>query len=1071
MNIRRPLLIAGILVLLQFVPFNLCLGAVTSDTCDNPVKISSLIITNSVCGDSAGVILVSLAGGNAGYTFNWTPDVSSSNIAFGLKAGAYRIQIVSTANAACSLDTTVIVNNSNGPAVQIAEIQPSNCLASNGKAALAPANFNYVWSNGETGAVNGDLLSQCYYVTATDPGTGCYSVIKVCVPNKNPLQTTYEVTEPAKCGLPTGKALVKVSGGSGQYGYSFGNTPVVSDLPPGAFTFFVVDNATGCLDTVIVVMNDAPLMGSVDIHPHHIKCAGAGQGNVEFDVVPGANFKLPYTFALWDANGAPQSPGNLAAGTYFLQIADADSCLLPVSSFQISEPPPFLAGKTVQPATCSEGGSIQLDLSGGNGRFIADWSDLAGFDNPVNRSNLPAGYYSATVYDSLFCAYSIDSVLITSYCNIPDTLLLIVGAGTADSVCLPPPAGVGTSDVSFSIAGQNNPFYGTWSLSPSGCAVYKAGLIPAFGVDPVCIAVHSAVPGLSDTICVIVNITTVPPERDSIYFAVQEGSSATACGYVPANFNNRVVSALDGGGLTGSSDAFGAYMIDPISACVTFESFGQTGYNVDHICVAVCDTVLRRCRIICYIPTVLAQDGCLDGIFLPDSLILSASDCDAGAEACVPIPFSQIGEYIILDNGVPYAGGVFSPCIPGTALSYSVNLNGGPYQLNGWTVNSQTFSGFFTNAYELLSLLNKYDPSPGWTLEKDSVFTGGNPAGVYGPLNILSAQNQTFKIQPQQKNTARGTVMRFATGAHDITFRRAQTGCLDTIRVKVICTGCPPVHNYTPDNQGNIVWMLSNCLADTTFCTNIASQELGNYSISDGGSPFSGFSACGNFIGLRLDTGFHEIRVLNNVTFCEYDIKFFLNCSGGPGGQNLLAVPDMAVTPKNTGVEMDLIANDIIRGITGNRSALAGFEILDNPDFGQLTYDDFFAKVTYKPEHDYCGIDTFTYRITDTAGLRSSALVKVNILCDKVLVYNGISPNNDGRNDVWHIPGIELYPDNEVRVFNRWGNLVYEKKGYSNAEAWDGAWDGHFLPDGAYFYIIDLGDGAKPLSGYLQILR
>ncbi|MBP6827933.1 MAG: gliding motility-associated C-terminal domain-containing protein, partial [Saprospiraceae bacterium] len=137
----------------------------------------------------------------------------------------------------------------------------------------------------------------------------------------------------------------------------------------------------------------------------------------------------------------------------------------------------------------------------------------------------------------------------------------------------------------------------------------------------------------------------------------------------------------------------------------------------------------------------------------------------------------------------------------------------------------------------------------------------------------------------------------------------------------------------------------------------------------------------------------------------------------------------------------------------------------------QLTFDDFFAKVTYTPEHDYCGVDTFVYQITDSTGLRSSTQVKVNVLCDKVLVYNGISPNGDGKNDVWHIPGIDFYPDNEVQIFNRWGNLVFKQKGYSNSQAWDGTWNGHGLPDGAYFYIIDLGDGTKPLSGYLQVQR
>ena len=90
-------------------------------------------------------------------------------------------------------------------------------------------------------------------------------------------------------------------------------------------------------------------------------------------------------------------------------------------------------------------------------------------------------------------------------------------------------------------------------------------------------------------------------------------------------------------------------------------------------------------------------------------------------------------------------------------------------------------------------------------------------------------------------------------------------------------------------------------------------------------------------------------------------------------------------------------------------------------------------------------------------------------------IPNGFSPNNDGINDKWVIRGIEAYPDNKVRIYNRWNNRVYEKKGYSND--WDGTnqmqlyfGDGT-LSEGTYFYIFDLGDGSKPLTGFLFIKR
>jgi gliding motility-associated-like protein len=127
--------------------------------------------------------------------------------------------------------------------------------------------------------------------------------------------------------------------------------------------------------------------------------------------------------------------------------------------------------------------------------------------------------------------------------------------------------------------------------------------------------------------------------------------------------------------------------------------------------------------------------------------------------------------------------------------------------------------------------------------------------------------------------------------------------------------------------------------------------------------------------------------------------------------------------------------------------------------------------LTYSPGFGACGVDSFTYRITDSLGQQSTTTITVVIACEKVLVFNGISPNGDGKNDTWHILGIEQYPANEVYVFNRWGNQVFEQKGYTNSNAWDGTWNGKDLPDGTYFYILNLGGNLGKLEGYLQILR
>jgi gliding motility-associated-like protein len=91
----------------------------------------------------------------------------------------------------------------------------------------------------------------------------------------------------------------------------------------------------------------------------------------------------------------------------------------------------------------------------------------------------------------------------------------------------------------------------------------------------------------------------------------------------------------------------------------------------------------------------------------------------------------------------------------------------------------------------------------------------------------------------------------------------------------------------------------------------------------------------------------------------------------------------------------------------------------------------------------------------------------------------GFSPNGDNTNDTWQIRNIEEYPNNHVKVYNRWGNLIYEIKGYNNKDhSWGGESSGKWIisndlkvPDGTYFYAIDLGDGSKTIGGFIVLKR
>lgn len=113
---------------------------------------------------------------------------------------------------------------------------------------------------------------------------------------------------------------------------------------------------------------------------------------------------------------------------------------------------------------------------------------------------------------------------------------------------------------------------------------------------------------------------------------------------------------------------------------------------------------------------------------------------------------------------------------------------------------------------------------------------------------------------------------------------------------------------------------------------------------------------------------------------------------------------------------------------------------------------------------------------TNTAGCTASDTTKITIKIsrDCIFIPGLITPNGDIKNDVWEVTGISAFPDAEVFIFNRWGNVTFYAKPYLNN------WEGQVnkgvnigegkAPTGTYFYLIKLNDGKdEPLKGYIEL--
>lgn len=99
----------------------------------------------------------------------------------------------------------------------------------------------------------------------------------------------------------------------------------------------------------------------------------------------------------------------------------------------------------------------------------------------------------------------------------------------------------------------------------------------------------------------------------------------------------------------------------------------------------------------------------------------------------------------------------------------------------------------------------------------------------------------------------------------------------------------------------------------------------------------------------------------------------------------------------------------------------------------------------------------------------SRAQLQVTVGLSTLNIANTFTPNGDGINDYWQIAGVENYPNALVQIFNRYGQKLFESKGYSTP--FDGTYKGQKLASGVYYYIINLNTNCNLLSGSLTILR
>lgn len=166
---------------------------------------------------------------------------------------------------------------------------------------------------------------------------------------------------------------------------------------------------------------------------------------------------------------------------------------------------------------------------------------------------------------------------------------------------------------------------------------------------------------------------------------------------------------------------------------------------------------------------------------------------------------------------------------------------------------------------------------------------------------------------------------------------------------------------------------------------------------------------------------------------------------------------------------------------TNGMNVGAVFNFVDTSDFGVSYLWEFGnANQSNQQNPSYTYFENGNYLVTqyvfNQLGCYDSTSVWININTVtteiNTLIPNAISPNGDGYNDVWKLEFIELlFPNAVVEIYNQWGQRLFYSEGY--AEPWDGRYNSEDVPDGNYYYVINLNANTENdiYKGALLVLR
>jgi gliding motility-associated-like protein len=1021
----------------------------------------------SCFGGDDGALSVGAMGGVGNFSIFWNdPNNQITNTATGLSAGNYHVTL--TDATGCSITTTGTVAQPNA-LTSAASALAVTCFGTatgslQGNADGGTSPYTFVWTGNLTGQTVTDVAAGSYTVTVTDVNL-CTATATTTIAQP-PALTASTTSTPATCSDETdGVAVVTGIGGTAPYTYIWNTTPVqatatANNLLPQTYTVTVTDANQCAAIASATITSPAPLV--VAMNQDSVNCNGTATGSATA-LPSGGNGTFTYA---WNVPQVGTTITNLSIGTYTVTVTDFKGCSA-TNNITVQQPDLILGSGFTTDVSCfgRNDGSAKVDVTGGVAPYTYLWSTGSTNAGILDR---PAGVYTVTITDANACTRSV-----TLTVEQPDQIV----AALSPTPVLCYDGSTGT--LSAQVTGGTGGYFVTW-YGPNMFVSNEASLSGLYAGDySILISDNSGCTGTASVVVTqpMAPLQVYPPlVSDTICFDASDG----------------VADMFPIGGTTPYSYQWD----DPNAQTVQYPGGLRAGV---------------------YRVTITDANGCyvIDSTYISQKNILfayvlsTATSCYGGADGYAEVNYLSYGSVEFEDRSqFAYVWGTTPPQTNIQAVNlnanseYSVTVTdadgctatqiaiiGTPPELTPMIEEVRNVLCFGTSTGQALAVGNggtapyTYLWSPNVVGSQTDALADSLPIGTYR-VTVTDAQlctsirEVTLTQPPLISSTLQATEVACfgeTTGAANAT----ATG------------GVPPYTFDWPQGSTNLpVGWAQVTVTDANGCIHVDSVEVEGPDSPIGGlvdwADATCFGARDGSITISGSGGTPPYRyTLDNRPWNGSPIQI-----GLPAGQYGPQVQDangciLAFAPQvvqqRPAVLVDL-GPDITLELGNDTQIFADISnALDPYSLAWTSADSVWLSCLACPEPLVQGLrfaETFEVEVVDSLGCRG--VDDINILVEKprkVYVPTGFTPNGDATNDVLFVQGQSSAKILNFKVFDRWGEMVYEANDFALNDplvSWDGTFRGQPMNPAVFVWVLEVEylDGEREvLHGQTTLIR